>query len=189
MWRLVRTIGYVVAILCSILTFHRASVELLVAGVLAVVFLPVLHFAFHCRQSTSIFNSLLVEAIVLFVLWGLFLGGAAAMAHQLGGFLDDRYCRFTFCGVGRALEAFSWLTWVTLTFLLVLALTFGITGTLNKHAGVWTASFKTGVAGGGKKSTAAATGTTAPEAAGTASTIAPAAAPAAAPANVETTAA
>ncbi|GAA5895982.1 hypothetical protein JCM6882_005579 [Rhodosporidiobolus microsporus] len=179
-WLLIRTILYAVLAVTSILTFilsaafvgkteadfdgyYEASVELLVTGILAMITLPVLHFLFHRRGSTSIIGSLMVELAVVFVLWALFLGGAAAMADQLPG-LSSSYCTGTLCSLGRAVEAFAWISWVCLTFLFIGLLTFGILGHTRGNGAVWTGPFTTDVGAGSAKAgttTAAAPGTTA----------------------------
>ncbi|GAA6028179.1 hypothetical protein JCM8097_006900 [Rhodosporidiobolus ruineniae] len=184
-WQLARTILYGVLFVSSLLTFilsaafvgktesdiggyYEASVELLVTGILAMVALPILHFLFHRRGSTSIVGSLLVELIVVFLLWALFLGGAAAMADQLPG-LSSRWCTGTLCSLGRAVEAFAWICWVALTLLFALLLAAGILAHRNGGSGAWTGPFALGEGVAAPRTTGA---TTAPAA--TTTTAAPA---------------
>ncbi|GAA5828884.1 hypothetical protein JCM11251_005907 [Rhodosporidiobolus azoricus] len=184
-WLLVRTILYAILIFSAFLTFvlsaafigktnsdfngyYEASVVTLVAGILAMIVLPVLHFLFHRRASPSILGSLVVELSIVFILWALFLGGAAAMADQLPG-LSSSYCRGTLCSLGRAVEAFAWISWVCLTLLFIGLLTFGIIGHTRGNGGVWMEPLTTQV-GAGKS---ARTPTTAAAAPGT-TTAAPA---------------
>ncbi|GAA5854427.1 hypothetical protein JCM8547_001818 [Rhodosporidiobolus lusitaniae] len=157
LWLLTRTILYAVLALSSLLTFilaaafvgrtedeyggyYRSSVELLVTGILAMIALPVLHFLFHRRGSQSIVGSLLVELVVVFVLWLLFLGGAAAMADQLPG-LNSSYCDTSLCSLGRAVEAFAWISWIALTLLFALLLTGGILAHRRGDSGAWSGPF------------------------------------------------
>ncbi|GAA5975402.1 hypothetical protein JCM11641_004254 [Rhodosporidiobolus odoratus] len=180
-WLLTRTILYAIAIASSFFAFilaaafvgkteadfdgyYEASVELLVTSILALVILPVLHFFFHRRGSPSVAGSLMVELAVVFVLWALFLGGGAAMASDLPG-LNSNWCDAQICGIGRALEAFTWITWVALTILFGLLLAFGILGQSRGEAGVWRNPFNPGstsLAAGGTKS-AGTTGVNTPK--------------------------
>ncbi|GAA6001427.1 hypothetical protein JCM10207_006661 [Rhodosporidiobolus poonsookiae] len=182
-WLLIRTILYAVLVLSSFLAFvlsaafvgktesdfdgyYESSVEILATSIIALIAIPVFFLLFWRRASVSIVGSLLVETIVVFVLWALYLGGAAAMADQLPG-LSSRFCTGTLCGLGRAVEAFAWISWVVLTLLLAGLLTFGIIGSVRGVSGTWTGPFSAEVGAGAPKAgaTGAHTTTTAPGAA------------------------
>ncbi|KAK4054519.1 hypothetical protein OIV83_001013 [Microbotryomycetes sp. JL201] len=137
---LIRTALYIIIIICSAFSFifaaafvgltnsrygyyYEPSVELLVTAILALAALPVLHFVLHRQNKTTIITSAVVELSVVTVLWLLYLGGAAAMADSLPGLRSTSYCSTGTCHVGRALQAFSWLAWITLTFQLALLVT------------------------------------------------------------------
>ncbi|GAA6054262.1 hypothetical protein JCM3770_005149 [Rhodotorula araucariae] len=160
-WLLVRTILYAVIIVSSFLAwilaaafigktkadwgvYYGSAVCVLVAGLLGCFVLPVLHFAFHRRNKVSPVASLLAETIVVFVLWALFLGGAAGMADRLPG-LSSTFCTASICSLGRAVEAFAWIAWIALLFLLIGLLTFGILATKSHGSGVWAEPFSADV--------------------------------------------
>ncbi|BGP40345.1 hypothetical protein JCM10449v2_004307 [Rhodotorula kratochvilovae] len=190
-WLLVRTILYVIVIFSSFLAwvlaaafigktkadwgvYYGSSACVLVAGLLGFFVLPVLHFAFHRRNKVSPVASLLAETIVVFILWALFLGGAAGMADRLPG-LSSSFCDASICSLGRAVQAFAWIAWVALLFLLIGLLTFGILATTRHGSGVWMEPFSTDVGaarGSGPHATEKGVGHT--------GAAAPAAAPAAA---------
>jgi hypothetical protein len=94
------------------------------------------HFLFHRRNSTHVLSSILVELVLVFVLWCLFVGGAGALSSGFGwvwwGWTN------TISGTGKATQAFAWLTWVDLTLLLAFLLTFAIFGHRNHGSQAWT---------------------------------------------------
>ncbi|GAA5996732.1 uncharacterized protein JCM10292_003168 [Rhodotorula paludigena] len=114
--------------------YYESAVVVLVAGLLTNCLLPPLHWFFHRRQSASIIASLLVETILVFLLWVLFLGGAAALSDRLPGL---QYCSGSLCSLGRAVQAFAWLSWILLTFLFALLVVVGILQTMRSSSGVW----------------------------------------------------
>lgn len=67
-------------------------------------------------------------------------GGAAGMADRLPG-LSSTYCDSSVCSLGRSVEAFAWISWVMLTFLLVGLITFGALGHKRRGSGVWKEPF------------------------------------------------
>ncbi|TNY24687.1 Proteophosphoglycan ppg4 [Rhodotorula diobovata] len=157
LWLLVRTTLYAVLAVSSFLTwvlaaafigktesefdtYYGSTACLLASGLLAFFTLPVLHFMFHRRGKASMVGSLAVELAVVFVLWALFLGGAAGMADRLPG-LSSTYCDSSVCSLGRSVEAFAWISWVMLTFLLVGLITFGALGHKRRGSGVWKEPF------------------------------------------------
>ncbi|GAA6059996.1 hypothetical protein JCM10212_001154 [Sporobolomyces blumeae] len=123
--------------------YYPVSAELLAAGVLSIIVLPILHFGFHLRRVDNVVASLGLEVAVLFVLWALFLGGAAALTSDLGAAFNLRGCsQSVLCTLGRALEALAWSTWALLTLLLVCAVVFGL------QTGVWSDSLDVTSRGG-----------------------------------------
>jgi len=101
-------------------SYYAPSAELIAAGFLGMICLPVLHFVFHMTLPMPILSSVLVEIPVLAVLWLLFIGGAGATVSQLPGLSG---CTFTICQILQAMEAFAWLEWVVLTALIILVIT------------------------------------------------------------------
>ncbi|BGO91568.1 hypothetical protein NBRC10512_003228 [Rhodotorula toruloides] len=152
-WALVHTLLVAIATGTALLTFvlacaytaklqstfewyDPAGAELIAASVILLLSLPVLHFLFHRRNSTHVLSSILVELVLVFVLWCLFVGGAGALSSGFGwvwwGWTS------TISGTGKATQAFAWLTWVDLTLLLAFLLTFAIFGHRNKGSQAWT---------------------------------------------------
>ncbi|KAM0791309.1 hypothetical protein ACM66B_005781 [Microbotryomycetes sp. NB124-2] len=141
-----RTVLYAVLIVSSFLSwvlaaafvgqsafYYASPVVVLVAGLIAFLVLPPLHFLIHRRNTASILGSVGVEVVILFVLWMLFVGGAGGMADRLPG-LTSSFCDSTLCGLGRATMAFAWISWICITILLGLALFVLITGSRNNTA-------------------------------------------------------
>ncbi|GAA5874561.1 hypothetical protein JCM16303_002905 [Sporobolomyces ruberrimus] len=129
--------------------YYEPSAELLAASVILVLTLPILHFGFHLRRGHyGVLSSLGLEVAVLFVLWALFLGGAAATTSDLGQTFRSRACsQYLFCGLGKALEILAWLSWAGLTLLLFLAVAVGI------KSGIWDRSLDETVRGGNERRT------------------------------------
>ncbi|GAA5833638.1 hypothetical protein JCM9279_001583 [Rhodotorula babjevae] len=163
-WHLVRTVLYAVLVVSSFLAWVLAAAFIgktesdldvyfgsaacvLVAGLLAFFTLPVLHFYFHRRAKPTPVAWLATEIAIVFVLWALFLGGAAGMADRIPG-LSSSFCSGTLCSLGRAVEAFAWISWVALTFLLAGLVTFGALAHKRHGANVWKAPFSADVGGG-----------------------------------------
>ncbi|GAA5895391.1 hypothetical protein JCM8208_005996 [Rhodotorula glutinis] len=174
-WLLVRTVLYAVLVVSSFLSWVLAAAFIgktesdldiyfgsaacvLVAGLLAFFALPVLHFFFHRRAKPSPIAWLATEIAVVFALWALFLGGAAGMADRIPG-LSSSFCSGSLCSLGRAVEAFAWISWVALTFLLAGLVTFGALGHKHHGSNVWKAPFSADVGGSGAPGPAT-TGTT-----------------------------
>ncbi|GAA5893685.1 uncharacterized protein JCM6883_003602 [Sporobolomyces salmoneus] len=122
-WR-VRTALYSIVFIFSFLAFalsaafivwtnsglsplREGSVAVLAACLLNVLTLSYLHFRPRLRPST--------ELILLFVLWITLLLGAASFSDQL---TDLDSCEDSNCSLGIAIQAFAWLSWIALTFLL-----------------------------------------------------------------------
>lgn len=57
------------------------------------------------------------------------------MSDQLPGL---GYCRGSICSLGRAVQAFAWLAWIALTFLLGLVATLAILSATNHEEAMWT---------------------------------------------------
>eukprot|EP00918_Siedleckia_nematoides_P072800 GHVU01158906.1.p1 GENE.GHVU01158906.1~~GHVU01158906.1.p1 ORF type:complete len:199 (+),score=19.51 GHVU01158906.1:84-599(+) len=70
--------------------------------------------------ATSVVGSVASHGIFLFVTWIFWLAGAAAITHTLGGSLNCSRELAVYCHQMNALEAFAWITWVFVTFALVL---------------------------------------------------------------------
>ncbi|GAA5941217.1 hypothetical protein JCM3775_006651 [Rhodotorula graminis] len=170
-WLLVRTVLYAVLAVSSFLAWVLAAAFIgktesdldvyfgsaacvLVAGLLANFTVPVLHFFFHRRAKPSPVAWLATELAVVFVLWALFLGGAAGMADRIPG-LSSSFCSGSLCSLGRAVEAFAWISWVTLTVLLVGLVTFGALAHKRHGPNVWKAPFSADLGGGAPGSAAA----------------------------------
>jgi hypothetical protein len=66
-------------------------------------------------------------------------GGAAALSDH--GWATSSFCSYSICDLARAVQAFAWISWVTLTLLLALLLTGGILAHRRDGPGAWTAPF------------------------------------------------
>ena len=63
-------------------------------------------------------------------------GGAAAMSDQLLGL---SYCNGSLCSLGRAVQAFAWISWIALTLLLVLVIVLAVVSLRSKtNESIWT---------------------------------------------------
>ncbi|GAA6008181.1 hypothetical protein JCM11491_001917 [Sporobolomyces phaffii] len=153
MLALARTILYSVVIFASFFSFvlsaafigrtnsdfesyNEGSAAVLAASLLILLSLPVLHFLFHRRGSTSIVGSLAVELALVSVLWVIMLGGAAAMSDQMRGLGG---CTASLCSLARAVQAFAWIAWISLSLLLALVVTLAVVSARAKSTdSVWT---------------------------------------------------
>jgi len=70
------------------------------------------------------------------------------MADRIPG-LSSSFCSGTLCSLGRAVEAFAWISWVALTFLLAGLVTFGALAHKRHGSTVWKAPFSADVGGSG----------------------------------------
>ncbi|GAA6059995.1 hypothetical protein JCM10212_001153 [Sporobolomyces blumeae] len=152
LWTTIRTVLYAVAIASGFLTFvlaaafvgrtnndfdvyNKGSAELIAASLLLLLTLPVLHFFLHRRKNTSVLASVAVEIGVVFVLWCLILGGAAAMSDQLGGLT---WCDGSICSLGRSVQAFAWICWISLTLLIAYVVASALVAQRKGQERVWT---------------------------------------------------
>lgn len=91
--------------------------ELLVASFLTMCFAPWMMFVLHRRYGHRVLSKTWFELLCLFVLWALWLGGAASAASL---WPNLNWCQiYKPCRILVALMAFAWMGWVLLTFLLV----------------------------------------------------------------------
>ncbi|KAK4056716.1 hypothetical protein OIO90_002268 [Microbotryomycetes sp. JL221] len=114
--------------------YFASPVVVLVAGLFANIVLPPLHFLIHRRSTASVLGSVGVEVGILFVLWMLFVGGAGGMADRLP--LNSSFCDSSLCSLGRATEAFAWITWICITLLLAMAL-YGLISGSRTNSTAW----------------------------------------------------
>ncbi|GAA5984173.1 hypothetical protein JCM10908_006080 [Rhodotorula pacifica] len=73
-------------------------------------------FLSYARTKEWPNGALILEFAATFVVWALFLGGAAALSNKYSSW---GWCFGTTCSLARAVEAWSWLSWISATFLLV----------------------------------------------------------------------
>ncbi|CAO1627826.1 unnamed protein product [Parajaminaea phylloscopi] len=64
----------------------------------------------------GVVTSIAGHGIWLFLTWIFWLAGSAALADGLGSSCSDK--GYYYCNSLRALEAFSWISWVLVTFML-----------------------------------------------------------------------
>jgi hypothetical protein len=97
---------------------------LLVCTLFSMAYAPFAIFVIHWRREYRYAGKVWHEAVALFLLWLFYIIGTA-IATSFWGALS--WCQgFLACRVLSALVAFAWLTWITLTALLVLTLLFAL---------------------------------------------------------------
>ncbi|KAI0027392.1 hypothetical protein K488DRAFT_90903 [Vararia minispora EC-137] len=86
--------------------------ELIATTILAILWAPFAVHAIWKRRERGLITSFAFEGVSLFVLWLMYLVGAA-IATSIWG--DLSFCRqFWQCRELTALVAFAWLSWITL---------------------------------------------------------------------------
>jgi len=82
---------------------------------------------FWVSSLSSIFTSVAAHFIFLLITWILWIAAAAAITESLGGGLSCSHQNFwAYCGQLNAVEGFSWLIWILVTFALIFVLIRGI---------------------------------------------------------------
>lgn len=72
-------------------------------------------------------TSMAAHGIFVFMAWVLWVAAAAAITQSVGGNLNCKtQHEFVYCGHLNALEAFAWMIWIILTFLLVAIIVRGV---------------------------------------------------------------
>jgi len=97
--------------------------ELLVSSILTLAFVPTMFWFIRSRSEHPVFGRVWLEIVGLSALWLFWICGAGAASHTFGTLY---WCHVGACSVIRALLAFAWLGWITLTALLIGSLTFAI---------------------------------------------------------------
>ncbi|KAI0317879.1 hypothetical protein OF83DRAFT_90662 [Amylostereum chailletii] len=98
--------------------------ELIVTACFTILWAPFTIFAIVREAERGIIYTFASELIGLFVLWLMYLVGAA-ISSQLWG--DLHFChQFFQCRLLSALVAFAWLNWVLLFFLALISLTIAL---------------------------------------------------------------
>ncbi|KAF8597111.1 hypothetical protein BDV93DRAFT_527675 [Ceratobasidium sp. AG-I] len=97
--------------------YDPSVVELLVSALLTLFFAP---FMIYVTRTRRIEPTIAIELGALFVLWLLWVGGAAAAVTV---WPDLSFCvSFAACRLLQALMGFAWLGWIALTMLLLIGL-------------------------------------------------------------------
>jgi len=82
---------------------------------------------FWVMAANSIMTSVAAHFIFLFVTWILWLAASAAITSTLGGGLSCSHQNtWPYCGQLNAIEGFSWLIWILVTFTLIMVIVRGI---------------------------------------------------------------
>ncbi|GAA6008180.1 hypothetical protein JCM11491_001916 [Sporobolomyces phaffii] len=109
--------------------FWRGDVALLVFGILAMLFLPVLLCLGSGHRRRSLTGPTIAEAIAVFIFWSLFLAGTGKFSssfHHANGWRTQCRVGFRMCPTGRALLSFGWITFGLLSLLFVAVILHGI---------------------------------------------------------------
>lgn len=87
----------------------------------------VIYTALFLASVGGVLTSIAGHAIVIFVTWAFWLGGAGAITGDTGGSFScsGQGHPFPYCNSTKALQAFSWIGWVILTFMLVMVMVIG----------------------------------------------------------------
>ncbi|RDB18324.1 hypothetical protein Hypma_000511 [Hypsizygus marmoreus] len=106
-------------------------VELLVTSILAFLWSLPMMFLIQRHASRGFATSYAFEMLGLFILWVMYLVGAAIATNK---WRNIGFCRGFFgqCRILTAILAFSWIAWATVTFLLLASLADLLSG----HSGV-----------------------------------------------------
>ncbi|KAF5378574.1 hypothetical protein D9615_007125 [Tricholomella constricta] len=93
-------------------------VELLVTSIFSFLWALPLMFCIGARTEAGFIGSYLFEMVGLFILWVMYLVGAAIFSHKFHGV---SFCRgfFNQCRVVTAILAWSWINWAIVFFLLI----------------------------------------------------------------------
>ncbi|KAG9014006.1 hypothetical protein FRB94_000203 [Tulasnella sp. JGI-2019a] len=106
-----------------VLSYYDAAIgELLVSAIFTLFFVPTMFWMIRSRSS-AIPARVWFEVTGLSVLWLFWICGAGAASNYFGSL---SWCHDGACSVVRALLAFAWLGWITLTVLLGGSLAFAI---------------------------------------------------------------
>ncbi|GAA5986807.1 hypothetical protein JCM10908_000905 [Rhodotorula pacifica] len=97
---------------------------LLFVGLWTFVF-SIVYIAGFITAATNFLFSIASHAVWLFVTWVFWLAGTASLASALGGSLDCGSYNGPHCNQLNALEAFGWINWIIVTFMLVFAIWIG----------------------------------------------------------------
>ncbi|GAA5861076.1 hypothetical protein JCM3774_002184 [Rhodotorula dairenensis] len=97
---------------------------LLFTGLWTFVF-SIVYLAGFLTAATNFLFSIASHVVWLFVTWVFWLAGTAALTSSLGGSLDCNVYLGPHCGQLNALEAFGWICWVIVTFMLAFAVWIG----------------------------------------------------------------
>ncbi|GAA5952618.1 hypothetical protein JCM8115_003652 [Rhodotorula mucilaginosa] len=97
---------------------------LLFAGLWTFVF-SFVYIAGFLTAATNFLFSIASHVVWLFVTWVFQLAGTAALSSALGGSLDCSFYNGPHCSQLNALEAFGWICWILLTFMLAFAVWIG----------------------------------------------------------------
>ncbi|KAI0673934.1 hypothetical protein C8Q78DRAFT_661244 [Trametes maxima] len=90
------------------------------------IFFSLFYFALFLHSpSGGIMTSIVSHAAFLIITWIFWTAGAAAITAALGGGLNCD-AHFTYCGQLNALEGFSWVVWIFVTFALLVVFLRGI---------------------------------------------------------------
>ncbi|BGO90581.1 hypothetical protein NBRC10512_005301 [Rhodotorula toruloides] len=80
------------------------------------------YLAGFLTAATSFLFSIASHAVWIGITWVFWLAGAAAITDTLGGGLDCGNFHLAHCHQLNAVEAFGWINWILITFLLAFVL-------------------------------------------------------------------
>jgi len=101
-------------------------VELLFCALLAMIWAPVVMHLIHGKRELRFFSRVWHEALGLFILWIMWLVGAA-IATSIWPNLPTFCSQYQACRILTAMVAFAWLGWLTIFALLIITVLYAVT--------------------------------------------------------------
>ncbi|KAM0746580.1 hypothetical protein T439DRAFT_306502 [Meredithblackwellia eburnea MCA 4105] len=90
------------------------------------IFFSIFYIIGFLRSASSFLFSIASHGLWVFITWVFWLAGAAALTDTLGGGLDCGAMKgFAHCNQLNAAEAFAWINWIIMTFVLTIIVIVG----------------------------------------------------------------
>ncbi|KAG6330162.1 hypothetical protein ID866_8926 [Astraeus odoratus] len=84
------------------------------------------YLLFFFMFPSTVMSSVLSHIVLLVLTWIFWTAGAASITSTLGGGLNCSDTVFAYCGQLNAMEAFAWILWILVTFLVIVVAIRGI---------------------------------------------------------------
>ncbi|GAA5990840.1 hypothetical protein JCM5350_005136 [Sporobolomyces pararoseus] len=132
--------------------YYNGSVMLLAFGCMAMLVLPILAVLGSEKHRKDIPGVIIAESIIIFIFWCLFLSGPSKFTSEYTSATSfASFCGyFSYCGIGRSVVGWGWISFFMITVLFVIALAysmFDLEGRKNENKGEVGNRAETGGAG------------------------------------------